>query len=148
MLTFQIFEKCYLSHPDPLLKAKYSHSFNNFSYCYPIWPHGDNFHMLANSPRLTSDQTLALYEKKPFPLAFSFWFIRFYTNLSDDYLLFSNSAATQWLTRQNSHPSVFVYHFPLTQDSEKHSSEARASGQYMLMNNAKCSILCHVLVYM
>lgn len=79
-----------------LCKAKYSCSFNDSSYCYPVWPHGDNFHMLANSPRLTSDENLALYEKKPFPLAFSFWFIRFHINLSDDDLLFSNSAATQY----------------------------------------------------
>lgn len=79
-----------------LQKAKYSHSFNDSSYCCPIWQHGDNFHMLANSPKLTSDENLALYEKKLFPLAFSFWFIRFHINLSDDYLLFSNSAATQY----------------------------------------------------
>lgn len=30
-------------------------------------PHGDNFHMSADSLRLTLDQNLALYEKKPFP---------------------------------------------------------------------------------
>ena len=77
-------------------KAKYSHSFNDSSYRHPIWPHGDNFHMSANSPELTSDENLALNEKKLFPLAFSFWFIRFHINLSDDYLLFSNSAATQY----------------------------------------------------
>ena len=59
-------------------------------------------HLMQNSAttwfsqRFTSDENLALYKKKLFPLAFSFWFIRFHINLSDDYLLFSNSAATQY----------------------------------------------------
>lgn len=116
-----------------LCKAKYSCSFNDSSYCYPIWPHGDNFHMLANSPRLTSDENLALYEKKPFPLAFSFWFIRFHINLSDDDLLFSNSAATQY----DSPGKILILQSSFIISHQPKAPASTLQGQYVSVKNAR-----------
>lgn len=143
-----VFKELSVPRRSSLYKAKHSHSLKDSSHCCPIWPHGDNVHMPANSPRLTSDEKLALYEKKPFPLAFFFWSIRFYINPSDDYLLFSNSAATQYdsLGKILILQSLFIIsHNP----KAPQKTPFRSHCQRAIYVYKKCHGLvpCHVLVY-
>lgn len=97
MLTFQIFLKSYLSHSDLL--------FTKLSILIPLKiPHTaipyDHMGIISICQLILQDlhqmRNWPCMKRNHFPLLSFFWSIRFYINPSDDYLLFSNSAATQY----------------------------------------------------